>query len=81
MKTLSRDDFSYTCDSQGYMLYYRNKPLGGAGSLPSAKPRHWRHKRADVQMYKESAEHDIDRLVNGSGEKRFMDIIKKVMGQ
>lgn len=72
-----RKDFSYTCNTRGYMLYYKGHPLGGAGTLPSDKPMHWRHKRANLHMYKESAEYDIARLIQGNGQSRYLDIIDK----
>ncbi len=59
--------WTYTYDSCGYMLYFNGKPQGGARTRGTAthtsdgRVRHWRHRRADLVMYKETAKRECDR--------------------
>ena len=75
---MDRKDFSYTSSSTGYQIQYKGQNIGGAGTLPRDKPKHWKHARADVQMHKDSAESQIRDILKGNGEKRFMDNIRAI---
>ena len=75
---MNRQDFSYTYNDKGYMLQYKGHNLGGAGTMPSGKPKHWRHKRADLEMYREECEREIRHILSGNGQGRFLEIIKGV---
>ncbi len=47
------DPWGYTYNSQGYMITFNGKPVGGAGTLGTGKGR---HARANARGHKESAE-------------------------
>lgn len=72
------EDFKAEINHKGYMIFYKGNPIGGAGTLPSSKPKHWRHKRADVKMYTEQSDREIEQLVQGNGQQRFVDVINKI---
>lgn len=74
---MKREDFTFKYDAYGYMLYFHDKPIGGAGTLERNR-KHWKHIRADLKMNRENAEREIDHLLNGSGQKRFLDVIEKI---
>lgn len=79
---MQRIDFSAKITSDGYMLFYKGSPIGGAGVRTSDRdPRRRRAaaiKQADIRMYTECAERDIDALAAGRGESRYSEIIDKI---
>jgi hypothetical protein len=77
---LDRSEFTFTSDAYGYMIYYRGKPLGGAGTKERNK-KHWRHARADRKMFHDDAEREINSLVTGSGQARFLTVIRQIRRQ
>ncbi len=64
---------TYTYSSKGYMLYYKDIPIGGAGTDTEKKPH-----RSNVRLYKELAEIDKQRLLNGIGSKLMYDAIREI---
>lgn len=75
-KSLDRADLSYTATSDGYTIHYKGLPVGGAGvELPRKKRLHWRHARANLAMFTEQAKSQIDAIVDGRGEPRFLKVI------
>ena len=71
-----RSDFTFESNHSGYMLRYKGQAIGGVGSLrTSDKPKHWRHKRADAAENREQAEREIEHLLAGRGQRRFLDAI------
>lgn len=70
--TINPDDVSYTYDTRGYMMYYKDQPIGGAGILPSAKGC-----RSNLKLFKHSAEIDKHRILQGI-DARYMEEIKRV---
>ncbi len=72
---MNKDDFTYEATANGYMIFYRNQPIGGAGVGPRTKPLHWRHARQNVKDFAESAQQSIDALLAGRGEPRFLGSI------
>lgn len=53
--------WTFTSDSRGYMLFKDGVPQGGAGTLSTrthtrdGQRRHWRHIRADITMFRDTA--------------------------
>lgn len=76
---MNRIDFTYTYDSQGYMLYYKGVPIGGAGTLH--EPKHWRHKRANCTDNQEYAKMDIANILNGSIPPHMKEALVKAQGK
>lgn len=71
--------FSHTSSSDGYMLYYRGKPLGGASvQLPRIHRRVAHSIRKDAAMFSENAQRQISELKSGAGEARFWTCIHEI---
>lgn len=64
---------TYTCTRNGYMLYYKDRPIGGAGTDTEKKP-HW----SNMKLNKEQAELEKQRLLNGIGRKDMLDAIQEI---
>ena len=64
---------TYTYTSRGYTMYYKGLPIGGAGTDTEKKPH-----RSNVRLYKELAEIDKQRLLNGTGSKLMYDAIREI---
>ena len=62
------NDWTYSSNSCGYMLYYKDKAIMGAASggtvthTADGRVRHWRHRVADVKMYAQQAQAECARL-------------------
>ena len=69
---ISPNAITYTCTRKGYMLYYKGISIGGAGT-DNEKAR-W----SNVQLYKEQAEIEKQRLLNGIGIKDMLDAIREI---
>jgi hypothetical protein len=69
--------YTFKSDAYGYMLYYKGQPIGGAGTL-ERKPKHWRHRQADVKMHADSARREIAQLEAGYGQKRLRDAVNAI---
>lgn len=67
------DELYYEYTTKYYMLYYRGKPLGGAGIAREA-----RGCRANLKLFKECAERDKQAILNGRGDKRYLEVIDKI---
>lgn len=66
-------DIHYEYDTRGYMLYYKDKPIGGAGIAKSAKGC-----RANLKLFRESAEAEKRALLNGRGSAYMLAAIKEI---
>jgi hypothetical protein len=77
-------ELSYTSNSFGYTLHYRGKPIGGAGVNQAAshaadgKPVRWQVTRKNMNLHSQSAQRELDHIIDGSGQQRFLDAIKKI---
>ncbi len=69
-KVYDPSQFNYMADSRGYMLTYRNRPIGGAGSCAQRR-RHWRNIQKNLAMYSEQAQGEVEKLKAGCGQARF----------
>ena len=76
MKVLNRKDFHATINAEGYMIFYKNNPIGGAGIIGKFKGRTARKKQTTDNAV--IAEIEIMRLVEGTGQKRFYEQINKI---
>jgi hypothetical protein len=68
----------FTSDSHGYMLTYRSRPIGGAGTMRKGGARNGAMKAADMRMHRESAERDIAELRAGRGEARYREAMTRI---
>lgn len=79
MKNLNRNDFTKEVNSNGYQILYKGVKIGGAGTMPSnymKTRRSAKSRSADIKMYSETAERDIEGLVKGIGRADMLETIK-----
>lgn len=69
---INANDISYSYNTRGYMLYYKGKPIGGAGIDKNAKGC-----RSNLKLFKEQAELDKRAILNGYA-KRYLDVIADI---
>ena len=70
---INEKDISYSYNTKGYMLYYKNKPIGGAGI-----DKHAKGCRSNLKLFREQAEHDKRAILNGYGQKRYLECIDEI---
>lgn len=80
---LKADDFTYSCNSVGYKLYYKNRLISIIGIDMSKRERkpHWKKVMKDIKEYQKEAEIVIQQLVKGAYccvEKSIIDKIKMI---
>lgn len=63
-------DVHYEYNTKGYMLYYKNQPIGGAGIDKFAKGC-----RSNLKLFRDSAELEKRAILNGRGRP---DMIKEI---
>ena len=80
MESLKREDFSYTYNAEGYMLQYKGKNIGGAGILGKFSGR-GRAVTKQMQYYAEQANEEIQLIINGNGQARFYEVIRRIEAQ
>lgn len=66
---INPNDIHYAYDTHGYMLYYKDKPIGGAGIDKSAKGC-----SANLKLFREQAEIDKQRILNGIDHRYLVEI-------
>lgn len=72
-----RKDFSYECDSYGYMIFYKYQPIGGAG-VAERKPQHWQHGRENTEDNRVHAENTIRNILDGNMGKGYQEAIDAI---
>lgn len=83
---MNKSDFTVKVGYTGFDLLYKDKSIGGAGTLGTAtrtsdgRVKSHQARRADLQMYKEQAERDIENIVAGRGHKYYLSAIKEIEG-
>ena len=77
MKNLKLEDFTKAVSSTGYVIFYKNRPIGGAGITGKNKSRE-SAKAKDRAMYHESADIEISGLVKGIGSKHLLEEIELI---
>lgn len=70
--SINEKDLWYECNTRGYTLYYKDKPIASAGILKSAKGC-----RSNLKLFKELAEHEKQAILNGH-DKRYLEVIAKI---
>lgn len=76
---IKREDLSFTYSADGFMLQFKGKNIGGAGvTLPREKRLSPKQRQENLRDFKESAECDIEALVAGRGQARYMLSIKTI---
>jgi hypothetical protein len=75
---LEKKDFTYTNNKGGYMIHYKGKPIGGAGTLTKGSNLRGRAAVKQSHDYAEMARYDIDRLVSGNGNDYYKEVINKI---
>jgi hypothetical protein len=79
MKTFDPAALSLSSDSYGYMLFYRDLSIGGAGVLRrTGMGRNGATKAADIRLHRESAERELAALATGGGQARFRELIQAI---
>lgn len=61
IRRLEELGFRFTISSTGYMVWFKNEFVHGAGIRPGTKPKHWRHARADLRDYLAAAVREAKR--------------------
>lgn len=69
---IDEKDLWYEYSTRGYTLYYKDKPIGGAGILTSAKGC-----RANLELFKEQAKKDKQAILNGC-DKPYLEAIAEI---
>lgn len=67
------EDIHYTYSTRGYMMYYKDQPIGGAGIDKYAKGC-----RSNLKLFKESAEATKRGLVAGRGDTYMKACIMEI---
>lgn len=69
---IKKEDLSFVCSELRYMLFYKQRPIGGAGvDLSTRKGGHERRAKL-LQENREAAEREINALIEGRGQPRFL---------
>lgn len=71
--TVAASDLHYEYNTRGYMLYYKGKPIGGAGIGPEAKGC-----GANLKLFRECADREKKNIIDGYGERRYYDAMRKI---
>lgn len=69
---INPSDIHYSYDTRGYMMYYKDKPIGGAGLAKGVSGC-----RANLKLFKEQAELEKRRILNGIISKYMLEEIQK----
>lgn len=76
IKKISETDVYYTYNTRGYMLYYKNQPIGGAGISKYAKGC-----RSNLSLFKELGEATKRDLLNGRANNFMWEAINAIDSQ
>ena len=71
-------DFSYQADAQGFMIFYKSNPLGGAGIIGKYKGR---RRRAQIESYREQALACIRELESGRGSGHLLEALDEIKAE
>ena len=74
---LNRKDFSYTYNTNGYMIQYKGENIGGVGTINQYKGR-GRQRNQQLNSYKNQAERTINELIDNKGHKHMLENIRKI---
>lgn len=73
---INANDITYSYNSRGYMMYYKEQPIGGAGIDKSSKG-----SRANIELFHQQAKLTKNRLLQGYGNKYMLEKIEKIKSQ
>ena len=83
---MQKENFTYKATTIGYTVYYKGHPIGGAGTLGTAtytsdgRRRSAKAKKADLDMYIQSAQSIIKGFVAGRGPAYMREVIVRIDG-
>lgn len=77
--TLNKEDLTFSANAFGYMIFYKEKSIGGAGT--EVKKKHWRHRIADMKYYTKIAKMVIRDILNGIIRKDMREAIEKIINE
>ena len=73
MNEILDKDLSFTFDACGYMLYYKDKPIGGAGTKERG-----RKLASNIEFYRGQAQLTMNMISQGRGPHHIMEAIKTI---
>ena len=75
MTEIRPDDIRYSYNRRGYMLFYKGKPIGGAGLSIGEKGC-----RANLKLFQHCAEVDKRQILSGYATRYIVEI-EKILSQ
>lgn len=70
---INENDIHYSYDTRGYVMYYKDKPICGAGIDKYAKGC-----RANLKLFRECAERTKRQILAGYIDEYTKDLIRKI---
>lgn len=70
---MNASDIHYSYSTRGYMMYYKDQPIGGAGISKYAKGC-----RSNLDLFRNQAEATKRALLAGRGDKYMMNCIQAI---
>ena len=70
---MNEKDISYTYDTRGYMMFYKGKPIGGAGISKNAKSH-----RGNLKLFRDAAEATKNQILRGCIDEFMRNEIIKI---
>jgi len=75
---MTRQDFQISANKGGYMIYYKEKPIGGAGTITGGKGLRGKAVVSQIKSYTNMAEYDISQILSGSGSSDMLRVIDRI---
>jgi len=75
---LKRSDFTYECNSQGYMILYKGNNIGGAGPFNHCHEPVGGEVLVQLERYREFAKNAIENIMAGNPGQVFKEAIDKI---
>jgi hypothetical protein len=76
---MKKEDFTYKANKGGYMIYYKSRPIGGAGTATGGKNlRNGIAIRNQIADYGRDAQSTIDAILQGRAYPFMQDAINKI---
>lgn len=72
-KTVNESDIHYEYNTRGYMMYYKGKPIGGAGIDRSAKGC-----RSNLKLFRDYAESTKRQILAGHIDAHMREAMEKI---
>ena len=71
---INPQDLYYTYDTKGYMLYYKEQPIGGAGI-----DKHAKGCRSNLKLFRDLGAYEKRCILNGHGRGDLIKNIQEIM--